>query len=59
MTDREMVTYLHDLARTFSVEKLRKVADRFSELTKMRPFDEYGNYGENNPPVGERSGKEV
>ena len=34
MTDNEMIIYLHDLAREFNVEKIREIADRFTELSE-------------------------
>jgi hypothetical protein len=35
MTDEEIIIYLHDLAREFQLDKMRVVADRFSELLEM------------------------
>ena len=35
MSDEEIIIYLHDLAREFQLEKMRIVADRFSELSEL------------------------
>lgn len=35
MSDDEIIIYLHDLAREFQLDKMRIVADRFSELSEL------------------------
>jgi hypothetical protein len=36
LTDTEIETYLHDIAREFNSNKMKIVAERFSELHKIK-----------------------
>ena len=35
LSDGEIVAYLHDIAREFNSNKMRQVADRFSDLAEQ------------------------
>lgn len=47
LTDNDIEIYLHDLAREFNSNRMRIVANRFSELVKERRemLQEYPGFG--------------
>jgi hypothetical protein len=41
LSNEEIEIYLHDIAREFNSNKMRIVADRFSELHKLKKEQDY------------------
>lgn len=54
--EKQIVGYSRDITRAAdAIHKLRMAESR-GEIPTATSFDEYGNYGENNPPVGDTDG---